>query len=75
MATFRKISVPVALTTMQFDTYNDAINFASNGGLFKPTKPYKRMISTDTGFLPVWCVTLTASFQPGAKAEYIRLDS
>lgn len=74
MATFRKVAVPTSVTTMKFETYNAAIDFASKGGMFKPSKPYKRLITKDGSVHPVWCVTLAASFQPGAKAEYVRID-
>ena len=74
MATFLRLPVQTSVTTMKFDTYNAAIDFASKGGMFKPSKPYKRLITKDGTVHPVWCVTLAGSFQPGAKAEYVRID-
>lgn len=61
-----------AVITMKFLTYNAAIDFSSKSGTMKPTKPYKRIISIDGVFTPIWCVTMPAP-KPG-KAEYIKID-
>lgn len=73
MATYIREPLQTSVTTMMFESYNAAIDFASKGGMFKPSKPYKRMITKDGSIHPVWCVTLAASFQPGAKPTYRKL--
>lgn len=46
------------MTTLKFNNYAAADQFASKSGVLNPTRPYKRTIWKDGVQIIVWCVTL-----------------
>ena len=56
--------------SLEFDSYNAAIAYATKAAGLNPSKPYKRLKGDS---VPVWCVTVR---QPrNDRAEYVTFDS
>lgn len=46
------------MTTLKFNDYAAADQFANKSGILNPTRPYKRTVWKDGVQIIVWCVTL-----------------
>jgi hypothetical protein len=67
MAIYRLKRPAPAITSMQFSSYNKAIEFALDNPGMLPSKPYKRILWNDGVPNPVWFVTfgLARETKPG----------
>lgn len=59
MAIYRMNKRPSALvTTMHFDTFNEAVSFYKSAAVMEPSKPYKTVKLVNGAWLIQWNVTL-----------------
>lgn len=56
--------------SFEFDTYNEAEQFAQRSAKLSPSKPYKRL---QGAAMPVWCVTIRQTRKD--RAVYVKFDS
>jgi hypothetical protein len=72
MSTIYRLQRPApAVTSLQFDTYNEAVAYAlGNPGLL-PTKPYKRILWNAGVPSPTWFVSFGVAFNHAPTYEKI----